>query len=85
MVPYLVLGGVTDEGVVPVPPDGAEGRALHHTGEQDLPQPAHKSIWVLPLTFFLWTGAPDRAGNILTKVGLVVTTTLTEEPEPLPT
>ena len=32
MVPYLVLGGVTDDGVVPVPPDGAEGRA----GEADL-------------------------------------------------
>ena len=36
-------------------------------------------------TFFLWIGAPDRAGNILTMVGLVVTTTLTEEPDPLPT
>ena len=36
MVPYLVLGGVTDDGVVPVPPDGAEGRALHYAGQPDL-------------------------------------------------
>ena len=33
---YLVLDGVTEQGTVPVPPDGAEGRALHYAGEADL-------------------------------------------------
>ena len=30
------MSGVTDDGVVPVPPDGAEGRALHYAGQPDL-------------------------------------------------
>ena len=33
---YLVVGGVTEQGTVPVPADGAEGRALHYAGEADL-------------------------------------------------
>ena len=49
-------------------------------------QRGEHSTTQLSQTFLVrWTGAPDRAGNILTNLGLVVTTTVTDDPEPFPT
>ena len=52
---------------------------------QVMEQRGEHSTMQVNTTFFLCIGAPERAGSILTKVGLVVTTTLNEEPDPFPT
>ena len=45
----------------------------------------HSTTQVSQTFLVRWMGAPESDGNILTKLGLVVTTTFTEEPDPLPT